>query len=72
MRHGSQSITSLENKRKGVKASVTRFEIFLASINENITITQIQNRREKFIATYDEFDKLQSQIEELDEEEYDQ
>lgn len=63
-------LQTLKNKRKGIKAAATRFETFINNVSEN-NIHQINDRIEKFSCTYEEFNLIQTQIEELDENEYD-
>lgn len=63
------SLQVLNNKRKVIKATVTRFETFINNINEN-NINQLQNRIDKFSNTYEDFNSVQPQMEELDEAEY--
>lgn len=70
MPESKDQLKALKNKRKVIKAAVTRFESFIDNVRDS-NINQIENRIDKFSNTYEEFNLVQAQIEELDESEFD-
>lgn len=66
----NEMLKLLKNKRKGVKTAAT-FDSFINSLSNNVNIYHIHEGNQKFLTTYHECENIQSQIEELDELQYD-
>lgn len=62
----SAELKSLILKRGQIKAKITRFKTFIDSITEDSNFTELKKRIEKLDLIFNEFENIQTQIEEHD------